>query len=114
VDWVRLTSSLIACNLGCNPRRENKVLVPILFLIGGFHLDHLYKCHVSPDVTLCIVTPFMNKWMFTFCKYDCHSFALCLPYAKLTSESTRRMQISNDAKLNMADVAYKDFRGCYP
>jgi hypothetical protein len=50
-----------------------------------------------------MITPFMNKWMFTFCKYNCHSFALCLPYAKLTSESTRRMQISNDAKLNMAE-----------
>jgi hypothetical protein len=37
--WVRLASSLIACN----PRRENKVLKPILFLIGGFHLDYLYK-----------------------------------------------------------------------
>jgi hypothetical protein len=44
-DWiqVRLASSLIACNLGCNPRRENKVLMPILFLIGIFHFDHLYK-----------------------------------------------------------------------
>jgi hypothetical protein len=66
VDWVRLASSLIACNLGCNPRRENKVLVPILFLIGGFHLDHLYKWHVTPDVTLRMITPFSNKWMFTF------------------------------------------------
>jgi hypothetical protein len=66
VDWVRLASSLIACNLGCNPRRENKVLVPILFLIDGFPLDHLYKCHVYLDVTLCMITPFMNKWMFTF------------------------------------------------
>jgi hypothetical protein len=25
----------------------------------------------------------MNKWMFTFCKYNCHSFALYLPYASL-------------------------------
>jgi hypothetical protein len=56
----------MACNLGCNPRRENKILVPILFLIGGFHLDHLYKCHVTPDVTLFMITPFLNKWMFTF------------------------------------------------
>jgi hypothetical protein len=85
VDWVRLASSLIACNLGCDPRRENKVLVPILFLIGGVHLDHLYKRHVTPDVTLCMITPFMNKWMFTFCKYNCRSFTLYLPYAKLTS-----------------------------
>jgi hypothetical protein len=84
VDWVRLASSLIAYNLGCNPRRENKVLVPILFLIGGFHLDHLYKWHVNLE-TLCMITQFMNKWTFTFCNYICHSFALCLPYAKLTS-----------------------------
>jgi hypothetical protein len=34
VDWVSLASCLIACNLGCDPQRENKVLVPILFLIG--------------------------------------------------------------------------------
>jgi hypothetical protein len=85
VGWVRLASSLIACNLRCNPQRENKVLVPILFLIGGFYLDHLYKGHVTPDVTLCMITSFMNKLMFTFCKYNCHSFALCLPYAKVTS-----------------------------
>jgi hypothetical protein len=52
---------LIACNLGCDPRRENKVLVPILFLIGGFYFDHLYKWHVTPDVTLCMITKFMNK-----------------------------------------------------
>jgi hypothetical protein len=85
VDWVGLASSLIACNLGCDPRHENKVLMPILFLIGGVHLDHLYKWHVTPDVTLCTTTSFMNKWMFTFCKYNCHSFALYLLYAKLTS-----------------------------
>jgi hypothetical protein len=42
--------------------RENKVLVYILILIGRFHLDHLYKWHV----TLCMITPFLNKWMFTF------------------------------------------------
>jgi hypothetical protein len=53
VDWVRLASSLIAYNLRCNPWRENKILVPILFLIGRFHLDHLYKCYVNLDVTLC-------------------------------------------------------------
>jgi hypothetical protein len=39
--------------------------VPILFLIGRFHLDHLYKWHVTPDATLCMITPFLNKWMFT-------------------------------------------------
>jgi hypothetical protein len=65
VDWVRLASSLIAWNLGCNPWRDNKVLLPILFLIGGFHLDHLYKWHVTPDVTLCMITLFLNKWIFT-------------------------------------------------
>jgi hypothetical protein len=57
---------------------------------------------------------FMNKWMFIFCKYECHSYALFLTYAKLTSYSTRHVQISNDAKLNMIDGAYKDFRGLYP
>jgi hypothetical protein len=34
---------MIACHLGCDPQRENKVLMPILFFIGGFHFDHLYK-----------------------------------------------------------------------
>jgi hypothetical protein len=76
---------MIACNLGYDPRRENKVLVPILFLIGGFHLDHLYKWHVTTDVTLGMITPFVTKCLFTFCKYNCHYFALYLPYAKLTS-----------------------------
>jgi hypothetical protein len=44
-EWilVRLANSLIACNLGYNPRHENKVLVPIFLLIGVFHFDHLYK-----------------------------------------------------------------------
>jgi hypothetical protein len=66
VYWVRLASSLIAYNLRCNLRHENKVLVPILFLIGRFHQDHLYKWHVTPGVTLCMITPSLNKWMFTF------------------------------------------------
>jgi hypothetical protein len=66
VDWVRLAISLIACNLGCDPRCENKVLVPILFLIGGFHLDHLYKSRVTHNETLCMITMFMNERMFTF------------------------------------------------
>jgi hypothetical protein len=39
---------------------------------------------------------------------------LCLPYAKISSYSTGHMQISNDAKLNMADGAYKDIRGTEP
>jgi hypothetical protein len=38
-----LASSMVACNVGCNPLCENKVLVPILFLIDRFHFDHLYK-----------------------------------------------------------------------
>jgi hypothetical protein len=49
--------------------------------------------------------------MFTFCKCNYHSFTLCLPYAKLTSYFTRHMQISNGAKLNMADGVYQVFRG---
>jgi hypothetical protein len=48
--------------------------VPILFLIGGFHFDHLYKWHVTVDVTLCMITKFMNKWIFTFCIYNCFPF----------------------------------------
>jgi hypothetical protein len=32
----------------------------------------------------------------------------------LSSYSTGHMQISNDAKQNMADGAYKDFQGPYP
>jgi hypothetical protein len=51
----------------------------------------------------------MNKWMFTFCKYNCHFFTLCLLYAKLTSYSTGHVQIFNDAKLNMTYGVYKDF-----
>jgi hypothetical protein len=39
--YVRLVTSLIACNLKCNPWHENKVLVPLLFLIGGFYFSHL-------------------------------------------------------------------------
>jgi hypothetical protein len=41
-------------------------------------------------------------------------FSLCLPYARLSSYSTRHMQISNDVKLNMADGAYEDIRGAEP
>jgi hypothetical protein len=44
--------------------------MPILFLIGMFHLDHLYKRHITLDVALCMITSFMNKWMFTVCKYN--------------------------------------------
>jgi hypothetical protein len=50
----------------------------------------------------------------TFCKYNCHSFALCLAYAKLSLYSIGHVQTSNDAKLNMADGAHNDFRGPYP
>jgi hypothetical protein len=83
--------------------------VPILFLIDEFLFDHLYKCHVTLDVTFCMITKLMNKWMFIFCKYNYHSFALCLPYAKHTSYSTGHVQISNDAKLKMTDDVYMDF-----
>jgi hypothetical protein len=69
-----LVSSLIACNFGRDPCHENKVLMPISFLIGMFHFDYLYKWHVTLDVALCMITKFMNKWMFTFCKYNCFSF----------------------------------------
>jgi hypothetical protein len=57
----------------------------------------------------CKITKLMNKWMFTICKCNCLSFILCLPYAKLTLYSTRHTQISNDAKLIMADGAYRGF-----
>jgi hypothetical protein len=39
---------------------------------------------------------------------------LCLPYARLSSYSIGHMQISNDAKLNMIDGVYKNFRRPYP
>jgi hypothetical protein len=58
--------------------------------------------------SFCMITKLMNKWMFTFCKCNCHSFALCLHYVKLSSYSTGHVQIFNDAKLNMADGAHKD------
>jgi hypothetical protein len=83
--------------------------VPILFLIGGIHFDHLYKWHITIDLTLCMITKSMNKWMFTFCKYNCFPFSLCVPCPRLSTYSTGHMQICNDAKLNMADGAYKDF-----
>jgi hypothetical protein len=52
----------------------------------------------------------MNKWMFTICKSNCHSFTLCLLYPKLISYFSGHMQISNDAKLIMADGAYQGLR----
>jgi hypothetical protein len=63
---------------------------------------------------LCMITKLMNKWMFTFWKCNCHSFTLCLPYAKLTSHSTRHMQISNDVKLIMANGTYQELWGLDP
>jgi hypothetical protein len=87
--------------------------MPILFLIGEFHLDHLYKCHVTHDVTLCMITKLTNKWMFTFCKYNCLPFH-CAYLMLLSSYSTGHMQISNDAKLIMVDGTYKDIRGAEP
>jgi hypothetical protein len=68
----------------------------------------------STCCNLYMITKLMNKWMFTFCKCNCHSFTLCLPYAKLTSYSTGHMQISNDAKLIIVDGAYQDLRGPDP
>jgi hypothetical protein len=50
-----------------------------------------------------------GKWMLPFVNTIVTLFALCLPYAKITSYSTRHVQISNDAKLNITDGAYKDF-----
>jgi hypothetical protein len=50
----------------------------------------------------------MNKWMFTHVN-TVVSLAIMLPYARLSSYSTGHMQISNDAKLNIIDGAYKDF-----
>jgi hypothetical protein len=41
-------------------------------------------------------------------------FSLCLLYARLSSYSTGHMQISNDAKINMVDGAYKDIQGAEP
>jgi hypothetical protein len=34
---VQLATSLIACNLKCNPWHENKVLTAPFCLLGGFH-----------------------------------------------------------------------------
>jgi hypothetical protein len=56
------------------------------------------------DVTLCMITKFINKWMFTFVN-TIVPFPLCLHYARLSSYSTGCMQISNDAKLIMLDDA---------
>jgi hypothetical protein len=41
-----------------------------------------------------------------FCKCNCLSFILYLPYAWLTSKSTGLLQLSNDAKLLIADGVY--------
>jgi hypothetical protein len=112
VDWVRLASSLIACNLVCNPRHENKVLVLILFLIGRFHLDHSYKWHVTPDVTLSTITPFLNKWMFTIV-----NTIVTLSHCVYLMQSSHHNLLDVCKYLmmhRMADGAYKDFRGLYP
>jgi hypothetical protein len=81
--------------------------MPILFLLGGFHFDHLCKLHVTL-YDLCMIAKTTNKRMFTVCKYNCHSFTLYLRYAKLTSYSTGLMQKSNDTMLNMIDGVHKD------
>jgi hypothetical protein len=67
----------------------------------------LTTVHFVPELQFCFL---LLQWKMdvTFCKCNCHSFTLCLPYAKLTSYSTEYMQISNDAKLIMADGAYQD------
>jgi hypothetical protein len=56
-----------------------------------------------------MTTKLMNKCMSIVCKCNCHSFTLCLPYAKLSSYSAGHVQISNDIKLNMVDGVHKDF-----
>jgi uncharacterized membrane protein SirB2 len=65
VDWpfvilsgyVRLASSLIACNLKCNPWCENKVLMPLLYLI-------LMSCNW--DVTFGRWLSNKWNWMFSY------------------------------------------------
>jgi hypothetical protein len=47
------------------------------------------------------------KMDVAFCKYNCHTFILYLPYLWLTSYSTELLQFSHDAKLFMADGAYE-------
>jgi hypothetical protein len=64
--------------------------------------------------SLCMITKLMNKWVFTFCKCNCHSVTLCLPYVKLSSYPTKHVQISNGVKLNVADGVHKDLWGLYP
>jgi hypothetical protein len=59
--------------------------------------------------SLCMITKLMNKWMFTFCKCNCHYVTLCLPYAKLASYHTGHVQIFNSVNLNVADGAHKEF-----
>jgi hypothetical protein len=72
-----------------------------------------YCCRLSSELQFCLPR-FQGKMDVTFGKCNCYSFALCLPYGTLASYSTRLIQVSNDAKLNKADGAYKDFRGLYP
>jgi hypothetical protein len=78
--------------------------MPILFFIGRFHFDLLYKWHVTidvalVDVALCMITKFMNKWLFTFCKYNYFLFH-CVNLMRGFHHILLDMQISNDAKLN--------------
>jgi hypothetical protein len=42
----------------------------------------MYKWHVTIDVTLCRITKFINKWMFTFCKYNCFFFSIVFTLCK--------------------------------
>jgi hypothetical protein len=71
----------MACNLVCDPRHENKVLVPILFFYRRVPFRPLVQRTCNPDVTLCMVTKFMNKWMFTSCKYNYFPFH-CVPWGE--------------------------------
>jgi hypothetical protein len=63
----------------------------------------------NTECSLCMITKLINKWMFTFCKCNCHSVTLCLPYSKLSLYSTGHLQISNGVNLNVADGVHKDF-----
>jgi hypothetical protein len=68
-----------------------------------------YCCHLSSELQFCWPR-FQGKMDVTFGKCNCYSFALCLPYSKLASYSTRLTQVSNDAKLNLADATESKFR----
>jgi hypothetical protein len=70
-----------------------------------------YCCCLSSELQYSLPR-FQGKMDVTFGKCNCHSFTLCLPYAKLASYSTGLMQVSNDTKLIMADGANTFRQGC--